>query len=101
MTSPRSARPGSPLGTGEVTRNHLAAFSASTGALVTAFNPNVNGRVLDLAVSPDGSKLYVAGSFTTIGSSTRQRIARLNLPSGSVDTRWTCERQRGRRRPSR
>ena len=82
--------PGAALGSSEVARNHLAAFSASTGALLTSFNPNVNGRVLDLDVSPDGSKLYVAGSFTTVGSSTRQRIARLNLPSGSVDTQWTA-----------
>ncbi len=82
--------PGAALGTGEVTRNHLAAFNASTGALITSFNPNVNGRVLDVAVSPDGSKLYVAGSFTTVGGATRQRIARLNLPSGSVDSGWSA-----------
>ena len=32
----------------------------------------------------------MAGSFTTIGGQTRQRIARLNLPSGTVDTAWTA-----------
>jgi hypothetical protein len=82
--------PGAALGTGEVARNRLAAFSASTGNLVTAFNPNVNGRVLDVEVSPNGQYLYVAGSFTTVGNQTRQRIARLNLPSGSVDAAWTA-----------
>ena len=46
--------------------------------------------VYDLDVSNDGTKLYVAGSFTTIGGVTRQRIARLNLPSGTVDTAWTA-----------
>ena len=46
--------------------------------------------VYDLDVSNDGTKLYVAGSFTTIGGQTRQRIARLNLPSGTVDTAWTA-----------
>ncbi|MGF7473793.1 hypothetical protein WFJ45_23970, partial [Salmonella enterica subsp. enterica serovar Minnesota] len=35
--------PGSPLGSGEVARNRLAAFSASTGNLITSFNPDVNG----------------------------------------------------------
>ena len=82
--------PGAAPGTGEVTRNRIAAFNANTGALITTFNPNANGMVYDLDVSNDGTKLYVAGSFTTIGGQTRQRIARLNLPSGTVDTSWTA-----------
>ena len=78
--------PGNALGTGEVARNRIAAFNATTGALITTFNPNANGMVYDVDVSPNGQYLYVAGSFTTIGGQTRQRIARLNLPSGTVDT---------------
>src|SRR3954449_3591499 len=80
--------PGAALGTNEVGRNRIAAFNATTGELITSFNPNANGMVYDLDVSNDGTKLYVAGSFTTIGGPTRQRIARLNLPSGTVDTAW-------------
>ena len=75
---------------GEVTRNRIAAFNANTGELITTFNPNANGMVYDLDVSPNGQFLYVAGSFTTIGGQTRQRIARLNLPSGTVDTAWSA-----------
>ena len=82
--------PGSALGSNEVARNRIAAFNANTGALITTFNPNANGMVYDLDVSNDGTKLYVAGSFTTIGGQTRQRIARLNLPSGTVDTAWSA-----------
>ncbi len=82
--------PGNPLGSGEVTRNHIAAFDASTGALITSFNPNINGDVYDLDVSNDGTKLYVSGSFSTVGGTTRQNIARLNLPSGSLDTAWSA-----------
>src|SRR4051812_18610675 len=80
--------PGAALGTNEVGRNRIAAFNATTGELITSFNPNANGMVYDLDVSNDGTKLYVTGSFTTIGGQTRQRIARLNLPSGTVDTAW-------------
>jgi hypothetical protein len=80
--------PGAALGTGEVARNRIAAFNATTGALITTFNPNANGMVYDVDVSPNGQYLYVAGSFTSIGGQTRQRIARLNLPSGTVDTAW-------------
>ena len=75
-------------GAGTVTRNRIAAFNATTGELITTFNPNANGMVYDVDVSPNGQYLYVAGSFTTIGGQTRQRIARLNLPSGTVDTNW-------------
>lgn len=81
--------PGAALGAASsVTRNRIAAFNANTGELITTFNPNANGQVYDIDVSSDGTKLYVAGLFTTIGGATRQRIARLNLPSGTVDTTW-------------
>ncbi len=83
--------PGAPLGTSETTRNRLAAFDASTGALITAFNPNVNGRILDLAASPDGTKLYVVGAFTSVGGQGRQHVARLNLPAGTLDASWTAD----------
>ena len=78
--------PGVAAGSQETTRNYLAAFNASTGALITSFNPNPNGRVEDLVVSPDGQTLYVGGRFTTIGGQTRQRIAALAIPSGTVRT---------------
>ncbi len=50
----------------------LAAFTSS-GALDTAFDPNVDGDVLALAVS--GSTVYAGGSFSHVNGST---------PSGNV-----------------
>ena len=55
--------PGAVPGTSETIRNRLAAFSATTGALIPTFNPSVSDRVLDLEVSADGTKLYVVGVF--------------------------------------
>ena len=83
--------PGAAPGTSETVRNRLAAFNASTGALITTFSPNVNGRVLDLAVSADGTKLYVVGAFTTIDATQRLHVARLNLPDGTLDTAWSAD----------
>ncbi len=44
-------------------RNHLAAFSTSTGALSTTWVPNAGNSVNSIAVSPDGSDVYIGGSF--------------------------------------
>jgi hypothetical protein len=78
--------PGAAEGTNQTTRQHLAAFDAATGALVTSFNVAVNGDVRSLAVSPDGTRLYVGGAFTNVAGQTRNRLASIVLPSGTLDT---------------
>ncbi len=55
--------PGAAPGTGEVARNHLAAFNATTGALLS-FNHNANATVYSLEPSPDKTRLYAGGDFT-------------------------------------
>jgi uncharacterized delta-60 repeat protein len=56
-----------------------------TGARDTGFNPGtgVSGVVHVLALAPDG-KIVIAGSFRSVGSSSRNNLARLNV-DGSVD----------------
>lgn len=79
--------PGTSAGSAqEVARTYLAAFNGTTGALVTGFNVTINGRVRGLSVSPDGSRLYVVGSFTSVNGTARNRVAALNLPSGTLVT---------------
>lgn len=80
--------PGDPLGTGEVARAHLAEFNASTGALETAFDPTLDGQVTALALSPDGSTLYVGGSFTHVGTTSRNHLAAFNTSTGALITTW-------------
>lgn len=70
------ARPaGSPAGTNEVVRTHLLAYNLTTGVLINDFAPNLNAKVNDLALSPDGTRLYVAGNFTSIDGQARYRVA--------------------------
>ncbi len=76
--------PGSPAGSGEVGRNRIAAFNASTGALITSFNPNLNGAVRTITTSPDGSILYVGGDFTSVGGTPRNRIAAFTTATGAL-----------------
>jgi hypothetical protein len=83
-------RPGDPLGTGEVTRSYLAAFSAATGALITSFDPTISGStpgVYALAVSPDGQTLYVGGLFNKVDGSYRDNLAALSTSTGAL-TGW-------------
>lgn len=77
---------GSFTSAGGSTRNRIARFNAN-GTLDTEFNPNASTSrsvVNAIVVQPDG-KILVGGSFTRIGGSTRNRIARLNT-NGTLDT---------------
>ncbi|MBX0299473.1 PKD domain-containing protein [Cryobacterium sp. 1639] len=85
-----SARPaGAAAGTGEVVRNNLLAYDLTTGVLKASFNPNVNGAVRALVASPDGSRLYVGGAFTSIGGVARYRLAALNTSTGALVSSWS------------
>ncbi|MEN2736308.1 PKD domain-containing protein [Microbacterium sp. X-17] len=82
-----NARPaGSASGTNLTPRANMLAFDLTTGALNTSFNPGPNAQVKALAVSPDGTRLYVGGSFTTIGGATRYRLAAFNTATGALIT---------------
>ncbi len=78
-----------PSGSTTVTRQNLAAFDVTTGALITSFTANTNGIVRALA--SDGSRLYVGGLFTTVNGTTRRRVAAVNLLTGAVDTSWSAD----------
>ncbi len=64
-----------------VTRTNIAAINALTG-VPTGWNPDVNGEVFGMTLSPDASTLYVVGSFTKINGLTRKRIAAFDTASG-------------------
>ena len=81
------ARPaGAASGTQEVARGNILAYDIRTGVLDTVFAPSINGEVAALAASPDGTRLYVGGSFTAINGATVWRVAALNPNNGSVIT---------------
>src|ERR1022692_3115886 len=79
--------PGDPLGTGEVPRTYLAAFS-STGSLMP-FDPTLNGEVTALAVSPDGTTLYAGGSFTQVDGLNQKYLAAFSTATGAQIPTWT------------
>lgn len=79
------ARPaGAAAGTAPVTRNNILAYNLATGELLNSFTPNFNAEVTALAASPDGSRLYVGGSFTTYNGSTVWRVVALDPSNGAL-----------------
>jgi PKD repeat protein len=87
-----SARPaGAAAGTSESPRHNLLAFSLSTGNLSTTFAPNVNGEVRVLALSPDKSRLYVGGDFTSVDGVTRNHLFAIKTSTGQVDPTFAAD----------
>ena len=75
-----SARPaGSALGQNETPRQHFLAYDITTGQLDTTFAPSFNAQIRAVAASPDGTRLYVAGDFTTVNGLVRDRVAAFDL----------------------
>jgi large repetitive protein len=55
-----------------VGRNHIAAFNAATGALLS-WNPNVSGRVSAIATA--GNTVYIGGTFGKVGTTVEGNLA--------------------------
>ncbi len=68
-----------------VTQPHLAAYDATTGALLTGFDPVIDKEVQALAVSTDGGTLYVGGQFSNIDGQKRRKLAALDAATGELD----------------
>jgi PKD repeat protein len=82
-----NARPaGAADGVNTTPRANLLAYDITTGTLISSWAPATNGAVYALAASPDKSRIYVGGAFTTINAKTNNRIAALNPTTGAVIT---------------
>lgn len=80
--------PGSAPGTNEMARGNLMAYDVTTGALSTSFSPMANAQVKAVTAAPDGSRVYVGGSFTSIDGVARYRLAALDPATGAVVASW-------------
>jgi PKD repeat protein len=81
------ARPaGAAAGTQQTPRANLLAFDLTTGNLVTGFNHTLNGQGRTIVASPDGSRVYVGGDFTTVDGVARGHIAAFSTATGALVT---------------
>jgi len=79
-----NARPaGAAAGTNLMPRSNLLAFDINTG-VATSFAPTINGQVKTVAASPDGSTLYVGGTFTQVNGQARFNVAAFSTATGAL-----------------
>lgn len=82
-----TARPaGAAANTQTVTRNNILAYDIRTGALIDSFAPNLNAQAYAVTASPDGTRLYIGGDFTSINGRAVWRVAALDPTTGAVNT---------------
>ncbi|WFE34725.1 Ig-like domain-containing protein [Micromonospora sp. WMMD975] len=73
-----------------IAQRSLASYNLDTGKVDTGFKPTIDGAVAAVEASPDGSSLYIAGSFNTINGVTKRKIARLNPSTGAPVAAFTA-----------
>ncbi|MEJ5946297.1 PKD domain-containing protein [Pseudokineococcus basanitobsidens] len=92
---------GSFTAVGTAPRSALAAFNASSGALLPevdlAFAGQYNGGTTTIKrfdVAPDGSTLVALGNFTSVAGQPRQQVVGVDLPPSGPATvsGWTTDR---------
>lgn len=80
-----TARPaGAAPGSQTVSRRNILAFNLQTGALITSFAPTLNAQALTITTSPDKTRLYVGGDFTSVNGQVRNRVAALDPTTGAL-----------------
>lgn len=85
-----TARPaGAAPGTSTVPKANILAYDIRTGVLNPTFNASLNAQGVTIEASPDGSRLYVGGSFTQVNGVARAYAAALNPSTGALITSFT------------
>ena len=75
--------PGAKPGTALTARSNVLAYDIDTGQLLP-FAPKVNGVIKAVAASPDGSRIYIGGSFNSVNGKDRWNIAAIDAKTGEL-----------------
>src|SRR4051794_35303221 len=87
-----NARPaGAAAGTSLTPRQNALAFDIRTGALLANFAPTINGQVKVVRASPDGTRLYVGGTFTNVNGTTHYNLAAFSTATGQLLTTFKAQ----------
>ncbi len=72
-------------GAGEVAAQNLFAYDIRTGNRVSTFSHALNGQGRVIRASPDGSRIYVGGDFTTVDGVAQGHVAAFTTSTGALD----------------
>lgn len=72
-------------------QRYLASFNLTTGLVDANFRPTFDGSVNDVEASPDGTKLFVAGSFNNVNGVAKRKFASINPTTGATVTGFTAD----------
>jgi hypothetical protein len=76
----------SPGGAGEVNALNIFAYDITTGNRVTSFSHSLNAQGRAITASPDGTRVYVGGDFTTVDGISRQHVAAFLTATKALDS---------------
>lgn len=73
-------------GAGEIAANNIFAYDIRTGARVTSFNHSLDGQGLAVKASPNGTRVFVAGDFTSVDGVAKNHVAAFDAATGNLVT---------------
>ena len=71
-------------GAGEIAAANIFAYDVTTGAPVGNFSHALDAQGLVVRASPDGSRVYVGGDFTTVDGVARGHVAAFSTATGAL-----------------
>ncbi|MBN8571185.1 MAG: T9SS type A sorting domain-containing protein, partial [Ignavibacteria bacterium] len=74
------------ISAGVTSRNFIAKFDKTTGAVNTEWNVNANANANKIGIS--GNNIYIGGTFSGVNPVLRNYITRFNKTTGVPDTSW-------------
>jgi hypothetical protein len=73
-------------------RQGLASYSLTTGLVDTGFNPKFTGGGVDtMAFTPDGTKLFITGTFSAVNGTTKRGLASISPTTGATVTGFKAD----------
>jgi large repetitive protein len=75
---------------GLVAKPYLVRMDIASGQVDQSWSPDPDGFVRGLAVSPDGRRLYVGGSFNRIDGQPARNLVAFDVDTGRLDTAFTA-----------
>lgn len=69
-------------------RHNIFSFHAAAPYSITSWNPDANGEVNSIALSPDCGHAYLGGDFSTVHGTSAAHLANVRTSNGTVVLDW-------------